>query len=163
MAKSAPARHLSMKYPRSASSLTERGCPSGKAATPTQKSPDSLIRRTSSAAYRRPSGCGTHSSPGAPGGDGVVDRGEVPDRRERVLFSDPAGGPHGPVPGRAARAIGHGDKRRSQWLQLADGPPELFLVSLGLGRHELEGAGPDTRGKKILDSGHGCGHAAQRH
>src|SRR5215468_1636952 len=68
MAKSAPARHLATKYLMSVSGSGERGCSSGNAATPTQKSPDDLTSRTSSSACRRPRGCGTHSAFGSPGG-----------------------------------------------------------------------------------------------
>ena len=50
MAKSAPARHLATKWRTSVSGSGERGCFSGKAATPTQKSPEDLISATSSAA-----------------------------------------------------------------------------------------------------------------
>src|ERR1700683_3271746 len=68
IAKSAPARHLATKYRASVSGSGDRGCFSGKAATPTQKSPTDLIRRTSSDAYARPSGCGIQSAFGSPGG-----------------------------------------------------------------------------------------------
>src|SRR5215469_7420559 len=64
----APARDLATKCATSVSRSGDRGWPSGNAATPTQKSPDALIRRTSSSAYSRPSGWATHSSLGAPGG-----------------------------------------------------------------------------------------------
>ena len=68
IAKSAPARHLATKFATSESMLSLRGCFSGNAATPTQKSPDARTSRTSSSAYASPSGCGTHSPSGAPGG-----------------------------------------------------------------------------------------------
>ena len=50
IAKSAPARHLRTNISTSVSKSGERGCRSGNAATPTQKSPIDLISSTSSAA-----------------------------------------------------------------------------------------------------------------
>ena len=68
MAKSAPARHLRTKFSTSVSWSGERGCFSGKAATPTQKSPELRMSRTSSSAYSRPWACRTQSACGSPGG-----------------------------------------------------------------------------------------------
>src|SRR5512135_491710 len=68
MAKSAPAAHLATRWRASVSWSGESGCFSGNAATPTQKSPRPRTIRTSSAAWDRPCGCGTHRPPGPPGG-----------------------------------------------------------------------------------------------
>src|ERR1700722_10076732 len=68
MAKSAPARHFSTKCRVSVSSSDERGCRSGNAATPTQKSPEDFSSSTSCCAWARPSGCATQGAFGSPGG-----------------------------------------------------------------------------------------------
>ncbi len=80
-------------------------------------------------------------------GDGVIDRGEVPDRRERRLRRDPAGDPHGAVPGRAARTVGNRDEGGPQRLKPPDREPQLLLIGICLRRHELERERPASSGQ----------------
>src|SRR5579875_1372852 len=69
----------------------------------------------------------------------MVHGGEVADRGERGLLRDLARDADRPVPRGAAGAVGHGDERGPQRLELADRPPQLLLVLVRLGCHELEG------------------------
>ncbi len=164
MAKSAPARHFAHEVLESVSQSGDRGCSSGKAATPTQKSPDALSSRTRSSAYSTPSGWRdplrlrvagrvaaqgedvAHAGVGvladdlAQLGDRVVDRGEVPDRRQRGLAGDLLG--HAPRCGRASTRRRRRSPRRrsgrsaSSWRSTAQ---SLRSPSSRLGREELEG------------------------
>src|ERR1039457_6121438 len=110
MAKSAPAAHLRTKYAVSDSRSGDRGCRSGNAATPTQKSPEARIRRTRSAAYSRPSGRATHPP------------------------------------------LGHGAEGGWARPRRAAPPPQLPLLSLRLGGHELERERLATRSQQVTDS-----------
>ena len=151
----------------SASSLMspDSGCPSGKAATPTVKSPRRLTRRTSSSAWSSPSGWATHgcaeaalgvSAQGedvahaargirpddaAQLGHGVPDAREVRHRRQRGLLEHALGEAHGAVAGAATRAVGDRHEAGSDLLEAADRVPELRLGGVVLGREELEAEG----------------------
>ena len=116
----------------------DSGCPSGNAATPTQKSPRPLTSATSSSAWSSPSGCGVHGAARAAGRVAAQRQDVAHARRRRtrrrpgaarrreaptqvrcaigvsvVSRGDPLGDADGAVAGRAAGAVGDGHERRA--------------------------------------------------
>src|SRR3954452_7354034 len=81
----------------------------------------------------------------------VGDDGEMAHRRQRRLTGDPLSDAHRRLPSRAAGAIGDGDERRLERLELADRLPEMPLALGGLGREELEGEGTLATREQIAD------------
>ena len=127
IAKSAPARTFPTKCSISLSQSGDRGCRSGNAATPTQKSPSTLDQPDQLLGVRQPVGVldplglriprriaaqrehvadpggGEAADDAAQLGDRVVDGRQVADRRERGVDGDPLGDAEGAVAGRTRR------------------------------------------------------------
>ena len=96
-------------------------------------------------------------------GHRMPDGRQVGDRHQGGFLGNPLGDPDGPLPVRAAGAVGDRNERRPQRFQPADGAPEHVLVGVIARRHELHREVWAGRGKSVANGRHvrsllGTGH-----